>query len=500
MKRKWKFHFEADQLTSLKKDRKNPPGGERGIALLISLMCITLFALLASGFVAIGVRNTHLGADLHHTSEALSSAEAGVHFAFGQMNAGEIVPPEPILGDPTWVNWVENLVTPGYESDVQISFVPELMLPNFDPITLKIAEEDMYYRILSTGEGLRETKRNVEVIMTPDDGIYGPLFDNAWQFGFDVRFSGKPVTFSGHSDTLTIKLDGGDPTKPYIDTNGNNTFDQGTEWGLTHGTKNLSDITLSDPHPDHPLFWPSAPSLHSNGDIHSNNEIRFPPNLHINGEVTTAEEIDPPFVNVENKYIRNGYTEYADSLFVEDIPTDSAFWAEIARKNTKVHFITIDNYWEYPGWSQVGQFGGIPRFLWNGNAKIPDGVYYILGHIQISGNPTTNAILITDYTIKVSGLPTNWGNDMAGYIAGDDIEIAGNIYLQGVIYTKKFLDVSGNPTIFGAVYAGGNSAGGGPPKTISGNPIVIYDIALKDMRWVIVEPNPSIASWQEVYE
>ncbi|MCH7760321.1 hypothetical protein IIA15_02825, partial [candidate division TA06 bacterium] len=105
--------------------------GEKGIALVLSLASITLFAILASGFVAVGVRNTQVGSDYEYGTEALSTAEAGVHFALGQMNAGEIVPPKPILGDPTWVDWVENLVTPGYESAVQIKYVPELMLPNF---------------------------------------------------------------------------------------------------------------------------------------------------------------------------------------------------------------------------------------------------------------------------------------------------------------------------------------------------------------------------------
>ena len=216
--------------------------------------------------------------------------------------------------------------------------------------------------------------------------------------------------------------------------------------------------------------------------------------------MTCSEAIFPsPFINTDDSYIRDGYTEDADSLFVEDIPTDSAFWADVARKNSTVEFITKDNVGEYPGWSHTGQFMGKPRITWSGGGKIPNGTYYILGHVHIFGNPTTSAIIVTDETIKVNGTPSNWGEDFLGYIAGKDIEISGGVFLQGVIYTKEYLNVSGNPMIFGAIYAGGNSQGGGT-KTMSGGSMVIYNSRLQNVRWVIVEPKPGIASWQEVYE
>ncbi|MCH7761206.1 pilus assembly PilX N-terminal domain-containing protein [candidate division TA06 bacterium] len=472
--------------------KSNPIIGERGIALVIALGFITIFALLAGGFASISIRNTQVGSDFHYSSEALSSAEAGVHFAIGQMNAGEIVPPEPDLNDPEadsiWRNWVDSLDVPGYKSKVQVAYAETLMLPYFE-IGGRIDEENKFYRITSTGEGPHKTSRAIEVITRPV-GLGGPQFQFAFHFGSDANFSGSPVTFSGHHDTLTVKLDGG---RPFIDSNNNGVFDKGSEWGWIHGTYQLEDLMLNDSDPDSNGFFPAAEGLHSQGDIHANGDMNFNGHPHFNGKGTStgfiSQQNNNPFQNNNNRYFRNEHTNYTDTVEIQDIPTDSAYWVEVAQEESTVYFVTPANVDSFPGWQYVGG-----KFKWSGNNPIPEGIYYFTDDVQISGNPTGDATIITNNTIKVSGNPTDFGaDDMMGYIAGGDITINGDQYLQGFVYTHSDINFSGTPCIFGAVWV----KGGG---SISGNPFIIFDTALKNWEGLIQTYKPAVISWQEVYE
>jgi hypothetical protein len=431
------------------------PAGERGVALFLSLGFITMFTLLAGGFVVIGLRSTHLGADFQYSSNALSSAEAGIHFAIGQMNAGEIVPPEPLKGDPTWENWVYSLVTPGYESEVEIRYAKDLMLPHFK-YDDTINEEDKYYIIRSLGDGPRGTKRAIEVVMTPE-GL-DPKFEFAFYFGSDANFYGNPVTFSGHFDTLIVEIDGNG--KPYIDYNENSNFDQATEWGWAHGVPNrLDKIELDDSIPvDPPCDW-----LHYEGDVHTNGSMEFFDHPHFNGEGTAVGTIDyngSTFTNQNDHYFRSGITEYADSVQPIYIRTDLAYWEEAAERDSTIYIVTTANVGSFPGWSHVGG-----TFKYGGGGQMDPGTYYFTDDVQISGNSSGNATIVTDFTLKVSGTTENWSNlDLMGYISGGELTVNGGQYIQGLVYTNSNLKFPGETYIFGAVWVNGGGS-------ISGNPM-----------------------------
>ncbi|MCH7761726.1 hypothetical protein IIA15_10075, partial [candidate division TA06 bacterium] len=477
-----------------------------------SLFSIVIFALLASGFIFIGVRNTQMGSDLKYSAEALSSAEAGVHFALGQMNAEEILPPEPDLNeseaDSIWRNWVHPLETPGYGSEVEISYVVEKMLPLFDSTTGKIAEEDKYYRITSSGYGSRSTHRKVEVVASPQ-GEESLHFLFGWQFGGDVEFSGNPITFSGHSDTLIVKLDPN--KKPWFDMNNNGVLDS-DEWEWEGNcSKCLEAIEYSDPYPDgvdDDSLIPPLLGLHSAGDIHANGNITLGkynggPTPHFNGTVTAAgyifreDEEDTFFFPSHNKndyYIRNDAKHLVAPQPDVIIPTDQAFWEKKAEKDSTIHVITEFNYYEHPGWEYKSTNKG-PKFTWKSNEDIPEGTYYLAGHVKITGSTAGNASIVTDYTLELDGNPGNTSTDnLVAYICRGNIDIQGNQYIQGLLYTSEGnIEIDGQLNVFGSVYIGADGE-------VSGDVIVVYDTALQNLEGILPTPKPVIVSWQEVYD
>lgn len=456
--------------------------GEKGMALYISLGFITLLAILAGGFVAIGLRSSQLESDHYHSSNALSNAEAGIHFAMGQINAGEIVPPEPSLEDSAWMDWVDTLETPGYGSEVEIRYIKDLMLPHFK-YDGSMNEEDERYLITSVGQGPRKTERTLQIVMKPE-GLT-PYFDYALFFGGNANFSGNPVTFSGHFDTLRVQLDG---NNPFFDINGNGVFDKPMEWGWSEGTYQLDKVKLSYAIP----LSPVCTGLQYGGHIHSNGNLDFIDHPHFNGKGSAVGEITQdngnPFVNVDNRYFRSGHTNFADYVEPVEIPTDLAFWEEVAEDDSMVHIITPWNVGEFPGWSYVGG-----TFKWGGGAQMEEGTYYLTDDVQISGNSSGNSTIITNHTLKVNGTTESWSElDLMGYIAGGDLTVDGGQYIQGLVYTKSNMKFTGGAYIFGAVWV----KGGGD---ISGNPIVVFNTALRDgeFGWNF---KPTIISWQELYE
>jgi len=462
--------------------------GEQGIALFTALSFVTIFSLLAGGFVAVGVRNSHLEADFQHTSNALSSAEAGIHFAIGQMYSGEIVPPEPIEGDEEWENWLDSLETPGYGSDVEVSYATNLMDTLFRPDGT-MADENKYFRIHSVGSGPRQTKRTIEVI-TNLEGIT-PNLKYAFYFGSNATFNGNPVTFSGHHDSLTVELDNNG--KPFFDVDGDGDFDQDDEWGWAHGVHELDSLRLSSPAPESANFSPDLPGLHSRGDIHANGNITLASNPRFNGYGSATGQIQrpngDPFQNEDKKFIRHGYTNNAPPVpFGDEIPTDLTTWEKIAEHDTSVHIITPENVGEYPGWQYVGG-----KFKWSGNNPMSKRTYYLTDDVEIKGNATGNATIVTDYTIKVDGNVLNYAaKALMGYVAGGNITITGGQYIQGLVYSKSNINFPGQSYIFGAIWTKGTGS-------INGSPIVVFNDALKEARfsWNLKH---AIVSWQEIYQ
>jgi len=94
----------------------------------------------------------------------------------------------------------------------------------------------------------------------------------------------------------------------------------------------------------------------------------------------------------------------------------------------------------------------------------------------------------------VSGNPTNFSaDDNLAYVAGGKITIDGFQYIQGLVYSKADVQFVGTSYVFGAVVV----RGGG---TVSGNPIVVFNTALRDHDWIFKDLIPVIVSWQEIYE
>jgi hypothetical protein len=324
-----------------------------------------------------------------------------------------------------------------------------------------------------TGISMKKQKRGIissryrlssQVLLRSDSLGYSFLFNDS------AVFIGNPITFSAHPDSVRVRLDTVYKA-PYFDSNDNGLFDQDDEWGWAHGRHRLDELLLSDPPPGHPLFTPNVSGLHSSGDIHVNGDFIFIGNPHVNGRGSATGQIyrvgNRPFVNGENKYIRNGYTNNSTPIPFPTIPTDSLFWKERALFDTNVHIITKSNIGLFPGWVLNGDYEVTPIFMWEGSEPLPDGIFFLSGHVRIEGNPTGNAFLITDHSIRIGGIPTDFeAGDQIKYIAGGDIFIYGGQYIQGQIYTKAHIQFLGHVYIFGAVVA---KEGG----TISGFPFVI---------------------------
>jgi hypothetical protein len=466
--------------------------GEKGIVLVLSLGLIAMFSILATGFVTMGVRNTQLGSNYRYSSEALSSAEAGIQFAIGQMNADNIKPPEPKLGEIEWENWVHSLETPGYGSHVTISYVKDLMLPYFDSETGEyMYGEDRYIRITSEGFGPRETKKEIEVITAqpPPEGFN---FHFAWQFGGNANLR-NPATFSGHSDSLPpVVLQA---NKPYFDTDEDGDFDDNIDrgWNVGFHDLKLEEIKLDDPHPDSSAFHPDVPYLHSAGNIHSNGDLIFGNNPRVNGSVTAKGDIweyspEDSFENKHSHYIRYGYTPRSQKEPNINIPTNHGYWHARSLKDSTIHIITIENYDDYDFSISAG------AYTWNDSDPLPSGTYYFDDDVKMAGNPTGNASLVTDHTISLSGHPTEISNDnLMAYIAGGDIRTNGTGYIQGLLYTKSNIDVVSNICILGAVYVGGEG-------DVDKNPVIVFDTKLKRINLLAKPVPPTIISWQEIIQ
>jgi hypothetical protein len=290
-------------------------------------------------------------------------------------------------------------------------------------------------------------------------------YDYAFFFGDDTDFNGNPVTFSAHPDSINVRLDSNG--KPFIDNNNNGIFDQDTEWGWAHGINRLDMILWCDSVP----VSPPCPGLQYEGDIHVNGSIDFEDHPHFNGKGTAVGTITQgggaPFVNEDNKYFRFGHTEYVDPIPIINIPTNLGYWHARSLQDTVIHIITDDNVDLFPGWILNGEIEGVPVFVWEGTEPIPNGFFFLNGHVRIEGNPTGNTYIITDHTIRVSGIPIDFDvGDQIKYIAGGNILVSGGQYTQGFLYTKGKIKFLGQSYIFGIIY----SKEGGD---ISGSPIVI---------------------------
>jgi hypothetical protein len=476
--------------------RSNPrsqfgQAGEKGIVMILALGFIAVFSIMATGFVTMGVRNTHLGSDYRYSSEALSYAEAGIQFAIGQMNADNIRPPDPILGDPGWENWVHTLETPGYGSEVTISYVKDMMIPHFDSATGEYPRVDKYFKFTSVGYGPQGTKRALEVITAqpPPEGFN---FHYAWQLGGDGNLR-NPVTYSGHSDSLPpVRMQA---NKPYFDSNEDGDFDNGIDRGWWSGPQNeqLREIEWDHPYPDTITFIPTVDHLHSAGKIHSNGDLIFGGDTKINGSVTARGDIweyseGNVFENTDPHYIRWGYATHMPKEPKINIPTNQGFWNAESQKDTMVHIITNANYTDYGFTISAG------AYTWNDSDPIPEGKYHFDDDVKMAGNPTGNASIITDHTISLSGHPEDVSNDnLMAYIAGGDIRANGTGYVQGLLYTKGNLDIDADIGILGAVYVEGEG-------DIDKNPVVVFDTKLKDIHLLAKPVPPSIISWQEIIQ
>jgi hypothetical protein len=462
----------------------NSRKGERGMVLFLALGFITIFSLLAGGFVAIGIRNTHLDSDYRYASNALSTSEAGIQFAIGQLTGKEIEPPVPTLADSSWMTWVTTVVTPGYSSKVEISYVAELMFPHFNPVKGTIKEGDLYFRLTSTGNGPRSTEKKIEVITSPRD-VNDIHFDHSMFFGGSASFTGNAVTYSGHEDTLIIKLDG---NEPYMDWNNDDNFDDATEWGWDNGSNRLDQVMLFDPRP----VVPPCTGLQYNGKVHANGNLTITGNPHFNGEGSSTDQIleagGAPFMSTNDHYFRPGYANWVDSVDVPNIPTNVEYWEERALEDTAIHIVTPLNVGSYPPWTYVGG-----KFKWGAATPLPKTTYYLTDDVEITGNTTGNATIITDHDIKVAGNPSSISaSDRMGYIAGGEAEIGGNLYIKGIVYSKDKIKFMGTAYIFGTVVVKGSGG-------ISGNPIVIFNTALRDYVGPLQDFKHVVLSWEEVY-
>jgi hypothetical protein len=273
--------------------------------------------------------------------------------------------------------------------------------------------------------------------------------DYAFLLGASATISGNPVTYSAHPDSIIVRLDGNDP---YIDTNNNGIFDQDTEWGWDHGVNDLSKVLLSDPIP----LVPPCPGLQYDGKVHANGSLEITGNPHFNGRGSATGEIfqagGTPFVNSENHYFRPDYVNYADTIPFPSVPTNREYWEERADDDTSIHIITDENVDLFPGWTSDDEIEEVPVFVWEGTEPIPSTTYFLTGHVRIEGNPTGNAYIITDHSIMIGGIPTDFeAGDQIKYFAGGDITVGGNQYIQGVIYSRGGIKSTGMAYIFGAV-------------------------------------------------
>ncbi|CAI2718828.1 pilus assembly PilX family protein [Nitrospina watsonii] len=152
----------------------------------------------------------------------------------------------------------------------------------------------------------------------------------------------------------------------------------------------------------------------------------------------------------------------------------------------------IDGDGSWNGWDYVGS----GRWVVSGSTAPPDGMYYVDGDVNISGNPGTTAnpwatSIVTEGHIEISGNPafSNYKDPNAAegiqnllFVAGTDLKINGNPgqTYEGVMYAGEQASFAGNPDVNGVLMIQNNASSDGlvSENNISGNPTITYNGSL----------------------
>ncbi len=401
--------------------------GERGIALVVTLLVISLLTLVGVTFLTLSVTENTIAYNEVHTTRAFNVAEAGLAHARRELitaNVNAILASNPPL--ITFTAGGQNVIFAGGTYSVTVSNNTAPTFPKGAiPADPGGATTDTDGIIVTTSTGTyRNASRTVEALLGP----------------------GIPAAITTEKD-LTI------PGNPTI----------GGTLGSVHTN---SDLTISG-NPD--IFQ----------DATASGTYSASGNPTIGGKAQGGVPAIPlPVIDPAAYLPRAEYILKADGTVV-DAPTAAVVFDS-----------TTGNSWptNNGGWKRSS---GPPqvKWEWGGNAITNFGaesIFYVEGDAQVSANPGSTAdpwdvTIIATGHIDISGNPTARAKDADGllFVAGTDVKISGNpaISYEGIILANEQFQMSGNLSFTGFAIARDETST--DPfivnNAINGNPTITYD-------------------------
>jgi hypothetical protein len=498
---------------------------EKGIVLVSAIAVLSALLIMGATVMLVSLTNARIvSSRLTHT-RALFVAEAGIQEIIARLadtTSNGIAPPDTV--DSLWETRIYLGQPPTSPDSGHIFCVSSVQdLSNAldycadTPLTVKYlldyndingdgeTEQIVYYNritqnkspdyagikgcfpvLVAKSMGIeRSAKRKFEVELLARVAVHVIA---PFEFGGTGAFSGNPVTFSGDSKDLSIKMDAGGHV--YIDTNGDDIFGEENEWGFNHGDWKLKELTIDD---RVEFFgdsgtvwenWPPCPYLYEHGDIIANGDMSLTGNPNIHGDCMCSGQLSLKEFK-DHCYVTGDTASFIPPVDILYLDLTQQYWID---KGAII--VTPDNVHEIPGNWTYNQGKG---FECSGNDDLGDTTYYFTDNVSISGNPSGGATIVTPYSMKISGNPQNMSyTEHLVFIAGGDLELSGNIFAKGLFYSRDgSVKCSGDPIIFGALIVAGEGE-------VSGNPIVVYDKQLDDLQVVDRQIIVETISWREL--
>ena len=166
------------------------PHSQRGTALIVSLVLMTVLTILAISTMRTATLELSMAGNTQYKAQALALAEAGLDIAFDQINEGHY---DPIaMVGPNADGWTEDILPPGINSiadnegdtfQVDILYRYEGLPPAGNSMNL-LAH---YFELRSTG---RTAARNARVVLRRGFWKYSDALNNTSGADSDAQLTG----------------------------------------------------------------------------------------------------------------------------------------------------------------------------------------------------------------------------------------------------------------------------------------------------------------------
>lgn len=441
--------------------------GEKGIALVLSLLVLFILSFLSAALMVTTLSETKISSTQLQDVQALFVAEAGIAEAIYRLNLR--YPTEVHVNGETFNAAIKDTghIDPRWVAKIFLCAHPPPPCSGSTEHTATIQPEEDWLKYshptdpelvitikhkLDLGPGIEEYQLPVEIITVSGRKgaaarhVLAEARPEGWETNYGVLCDG-PVTISGGPEIL--------------------------------GTV---------------------------GNVHSNSDLTIKGNAHISGKATASGEVEIS----GNPAIDGGWYEGVPEQWVPDVRArDYLYMADyllcadgLIRDAETDTLIREDLGWE---WSS-------DKWRVN-NDWAASGVYYADGNVTISGNPGTpeaiwQATIIATGSISVAGNPfmgSNYGGillvaegdaDHDGVIDGEPvIEISGTpeqetANYDGAILSAGSIKTTGDPAVQGCLIAEG---GLDIPLTMGGNVSITYNGERYMFPYVVYH----LAAWRE---